>query len=328
MLLVARTDTSLLSSVSLTPLLSLILFLLRRPWAVSSPHLRAKCGVLLTAIFLPVSSGTDNHSGIERWSNIPPVDGPHSMLLETHVEAIRYLAPALLLLYGDVEKTGFYEKLSNRRNIMLLLKYLWSLPSHRKAFRGIATNTTTGSADGPSSSSYFIRFANGLMNETNALVASTIELLTNIRASQLKMANPDEMAAMTDEEKNDFMDLHKQYEQECRFKAALCAQTLHMLTYLSSDEVIRQPFLTQEILPRFVSMLLNVLNRLVGSKSLELKVENMESYNFQPKAMLKDMCSALANFSSYPIFHERIVKDGFFEGILKIGLYLCLHLLY
>lgn len=45
-----------------------------------------------------------------------------------------------------------------------------------------------------------------------------------------------------------------------------------MLNYLTSDEVIRAPFLIDEILPRFVSTLLNILSRLVGTKSLELKV--------------------------------------------------------
>jgi hypothetical protein len=60
-----------------------------------------------------------------------------------------YLAPALLLMYGDVERTGlppsanddcsppegFYEKLVNRRSIMVVLRHLWTLAPHRPAFR-------------------------------------------------------------------------------------------------------------------------------------------------------------------------------------------------
>lgn len=191
-------------------------------------------------------------------------DGPHSSLLGSHFEAQRYLAPALLLLYGDVERTGFYEKLTNRRSIMVVLKHLWTLETHRPAFRGIATvgtnSSTTATASSSSSSSaasadvagdtrthaqaeadvvesvmttdsqlsfvemsddadeeeqmaiamslsqasqdtasppssapapapapveydstpddnYFIRFANGLMNETNSLVSTTMDRL-------------------------------------------------------------------------------------------------------------------------------------------------------
>jgi Ubiquitin elongating factor core len=193
-------------------------------------------------------------------------DGPHSSLLGSHFEAQRYLAPALLLLYGDVERTGFYEKLTNRRSIMVVLKHLWTLETHRPAFRGIATvgtnSSTTASASSSSSAAsadvagdtrthakaeadvvesmmttdsqlsfvemsddadeeeqmaiamslsqasqdtasppssapapapapveydstpddnYFIRFANGLMNETNSLVSTTMDRLGTLQ---------------------------------------------------------------------------------------------------------------------------------------------------
>ena len=41
------------------------------------------------------------------------------------------LAPALLLLYGDVEHTGHYDKLEHRFHIAAVLKYLWQSPEHR-----------------------------------------------------------------------------------------------------------------------------------------------------------------------------------------------------
>jgi len=51
------------------------------------------------------------------------------------------------------------------------------------------------------------------------------------------------------------------------------------------DPVIKLPFLMGEILPRFSGMVLNVLRNLVGSKSMEIKVENMGSYGFDPKVV-------------------------------------------
>lgn len=92
-----------------------------RPWAVHKPHLRAKFGLILFHIFLPVNDRIDE----ELYTNNPSVDGPHTDLLNTHIDAQRYLSPTLLLLYGDVEKTGYYEKLINRRSIMIVLKHLW-----------------------------------------------------------------------------------------------------------------------------------------------------------------------------------------------------------
>lgn len=318
-LFIARTEPLVLNRTpTLEPLLALVIYLLRRPWAVASPHLRAKCALVLASVFLPVAE----RKGLERWSNIVPTDGAHTMLLESNAEAQATLAPALLLLYGDVERTGFYEKLSNRQNIMMLLKHLWALPSHRTAFRGIATCTGTSTSmetdvSSPAASepavNYFIRFANGLMNETNSLVSSTLELLAAIRQEQIRLANPSEMSALSTEQRTEFDELHGQHEQEVKFKAVLCGQTLHMLTLLTSDAVIKRPFLQSEILPRFVSMLMNILTRLVGSKSLELKVDNMDSYGFHPRELLSDVCEALVHFREYPEFHETVAKDGFYE---------------
>lgn len=203
----------------------------------------------------PHSTGRD-----EMYTGAALSDGSHSSLLGSHFEAQKYLAPALLLLYGDVERTGFYEKLTNRRSIMVVLKHLWTLETHRPAFRGIATMGTSSSTASTASSSssaasaditvdtpshavtqaypadsvmttdsqesftlmrgedegdeeeqmaiamslsqasqdtdtasppapapveydstpddnYFIRFANGLMNETNSLVSTTMDRL-------------------------------------------------------------------------------------------------------------------------------------------------------
>jgi Ubiquitin elongating factor core len=198
------------------------------------------------------------------WTGAALADGPHSSLLGSLFEAQKYLAPALLLLYGDVERTGFYEKLTNRRSIMVVLKHLWTLDTHRPAFRGIATVGSSSSAlalapapraltdsgaaaavappstlmdivvepsasnqsidamteeerqqqdeeeavalslslsiQAPASASieydstpdenYFIRFANGLMNETNSLVSMTMERLGEKQADLQRCSSP------------------------------------------------------------------------------------------------------------------------------------------
>jgi len=321
LLFVARTSSSVLKTAPLNHTLSLIVYFLRRPWAVQSPHLRAKFGQVLLQVYLPVAARTHE----ELWSNAPSVDGPQTTLLEHHNESQRYLAPALLLLYGDVERTGFYEKLTNRRAIMVVLKHLWTLDTHRPAFRGIATVTTAAASTSSSASAtpiadedqgqgYFVRFANGLMNETNALVATTMDKLEEIKKVQLLMQNPAEWGRMNEEEKKQVTERHEANENECKGAAGLCLETLNMLNYLTSDSVIREPFLLDAILPRFTSTLLNVLLRLVGSKSLAIKVENMESYNFQPKVYLYEVCSAMAHFHDTPIFWTAVANDSFYNN--------------
>lgn len=316
MLFVAQTRAPLLSRFDCGPLLSLLLFFLRRPWAVQSPHVRAKLGQLLYHVYLPVSE----RGSEELYTPVTPTDGPHTQLLGCHWQAQQFLAPALLLLYGDVEKTGYYEKFSHRRSIMIALKHLWTLPSHRAAFRGIAQTSQASQLDssGSSSNLSFVRFANGLLNETNSLVSTTLDKLSEIRKFQLQRSNAPEWAALSTEEQQIVTERHEANENECRGSAGLCLETLNMLSYLTSDEVIRQPFLLDEILPRFTSCLLSVLSRLVGSKSLELKVENMEKYQFQPRVMLSEVLSAMCHFHQEEKFCVSVAQDSFYADGLPL----------
>jgi ubiquitin conjugation factor E4 B len=279
---------------------------------VTSPHLRAKLGQVVYFVFTPPSArGSDqNRFQIETYRTTSVAgqnggvgqEGPHHQLLESHREAQAFLAPALLLLYGDVQSTGYYEILSHRRCIMVVLKHLWTLESHRAAFRAISLDKI-----------YFISFANGLLNETNSLVGSVMDTLAEIRVTQLQMQNTVQWAALSEEERKEKTEKHEQNENEVRAKAELCMETIHMLNYLTSeeDESLRLPFLVDEILPRFSSMLLNVIRLLVGAKGLAIKVDNMESYNFKPKELLQEICVIMTHFDTYEVFFDSLAADGF-----------------
>ena len=257
----------------------------------------------------PTARGSDqNVFQIEtyRSTSVNPMqsgaEGPHHQLLDIHMGAQCFLAPALLLLYGDVESTGFYEILSHRRCIMVVLKHLWTLSSHRPAFRAISLDKK-----------YFVSFANGLLNETNALVGSVMDTLAEIKVTQVEMQDTVKWSALSEEERKEKKEKHEQNENEVRAKSGLCMETIHMLNYLTSeeDESLRLPFLVDEILPRFSSMLLNVVRLLVGPKGLSIKVDNMESYNFNPKGLLKEICIILTHFGAYELFFTSLAADGF-----------------
>ena len=185
---------------------------------------------------------------------------------------------------------------------MVVLKHLWTLPSHRPAFRAISLDKK-----------YFISFANGILNETNSLVGSVIEKLAEIRVTQLQMQDASQWSSLSEEEKKEQLEKHENNENEVRAKSELCMETIHMLNYLTSedDESLRLPFLADEILPRFSSMLLNVVRLLVGAKGLEIKVDNMESYNFKPKCLLQEVCVILTHFCPYESFVTALSSDGF-----------------
>jgi hypothetical protein len=55
----------------------------------------------------------------------PKAGGATYLLSDSYAQET--LAPSLLLLYGEVEHTGYYEKMGHRANIASLLKYLWKV---------------------------------------------------------------------------------------------------------------------------------------------------------------------------------------------------------
>ncbi|CAN0225032.1 unnamed protein product, partial [Hapterophycus canaliculatus] len=153
----------------------------------------------------------------------------HTGLLYSHPLAQEHLAPSLLLLYGDVEHTGFYEKLTHRFYIAAILKYLWRSTEHRSTFRRISRDTGK-----------FVRFANGLMNESNSLVASVMEKLPEVRAVQLQMRDPAQWGAMTEPQRDEVTERHEENERSLKSSLSLCNETLHMVAYLTSDPDIQK----------------------------------------------------------------------------------------
>jgi len=259
---------------------------------------------------------------------LDPMSGGQTYLLSDKY-AQETLAPSLLLLYGEVEHTGYYEKMGHRANIASLLKYLWESKEHRPAFRCI-----TASKDS------FIKFANGIMNETNSLIASVMEKLPQIREAQLQQADAQQWGALTDEQREQMSSRLEENEAEVKQALPLCNKTLQMLGYLNTDTDIRGLFMLPEMCTRLVNMLLHVLTKLVGSKGLELKVrwwvlesqllflwflflinrnpqvDNPDEYNFRPKEMLRDLCAIFALFAKYPEFQVECAKSGYYNAEL------------
>lgn len=120
-----RFNAQTLSSVDLEGIFTFCVWMLTNPALIHSPHLRAKFGDVLYMVFLPPEER------MEEGNPPPPSHVMYTRLLLTHPEAQKSLAPSLLLLYGDVEHTGFYDKLGHRFHIAAILKYLWKSPEHR-----------------------------------------------------------------------------------------------------------------------------------------------------------------------------------------------------
>jgi ubiquitin conjugation factor E4 B len=284
---------------------------------VRNYNLRAQLGDVLHDIFLPRPS-TSRQRDVPASIALDPLAGGQSFLL-SDAYAQETLAPSLLLLYGEVEHTGYYDKMTHRAKIASLIHYLWESSEHRPAFRRITQNQTS-----------FIKFANGIMNETNTLIATVMQKLPEIREAQEKMKNANgEWNRLSEDERSQITSRLEDNERDVKSSLPLCNKTLQMFGYLNTDNDIRNLFLLPELCSRLVAMLLHVLTKLVGSKGLDLKVDNPEQYDFRPKEMLRDLCAIFALFAASSVFQEECAKSGCDPTLLRSAVKTCrrLHLL-
>lgn len=260
---IAKMQPKLLRGMSFKHVFLLMVKLLSPTYAhmVRNYNLRAMLGDVLYELYLP-SDGDRNSRGRDVPESIAldPSKGGKSFLLSDE-SAQESLAPSLLLLYGEVEYTGHYEKMSHRAKISSLIKYLWESKEHRSAFQKITQNKDS-----------FIKFANGIINETNQLISTVMTKLPEIKTVQEQIADTAAWGRLTEEEQSDVTSRLDDNEREVKSALPLCNKTIQMFGYLNTDPAIRDLFLLPELCPRLVNMLIHVLGKLVGSKGVELKV--------------------------------------------------------
>lgn len=276
---------------------------------VRNYNLRAKIGDVLFELFLPPMMGERRETPANVY--VDNLAGGQTFLLSDKT-AQDTLAPSLLLLYGEVEHTGFYDKMSHRSKIASLIKYLWESSQHRPAFRRITQDKDS-----------FIKFANGIMNETNTLIATVMQKLPEIREAQERMRNAEDWGRLNEEQQKQIEDRLSDNQREVKYALPLCNRTIQMLSYLNTDSAIRQLFLLKELCPRLVQLLLHVLTRLVGSKGLNLKVDNPEQYEFRPKEMLRDLCAIFALFGTTDVFQEECARNECDPNLLRSAVKTC-----
>ncbi|ETW08590.1 hypothetical protein, variant [Aphanomyces invadans] len=289
-LFVARFAPDELKSFAFDDFLTMTLIFLSSPQMIRSPHLRAKMSECLYELCLPSHESEDRPT-----ASIPSAV---ASLVKSKL-AQQHLAPCLLALYGDVEQTGFYEKLEHRYNIACLLKYLWKLPDHKAAFVMISQNQTA-----------FVKFAHGLMNHINSLLTDALTNLPEIKSLQEEAQSP-QWLSLDEALREQKQSLLAEKERTVTSSLQLANETIHMMSYLTSE--IRAPFLTPELEDRLVGMLNSVLVKLAGPRGLDLKVTNPEMYKFRPKVMLREIVGTILHFSQYDSFQHAVASNGLYD---------------
>jgi Ubiquitin elongating factor core len=92
-----------------------------------------------------------------------------------------YLIEALVNVYIDAERTGYYEKSSFRFYASIIMEYIWSDGGYREKFMQL----------GQSKPGLFIEFCNFLINDMNTLLFDGLLELEEIRDYEELSSSPD-----------------------------------------------------------------------------------------------------------------------------------------
>ena len=263
-------------------------------------HIRAGMADALFHVFIP-----DSQKEYSKLGGNESQQFVRASLLNSNKLVVANLAPALLRLYGDVESTGYYEAITHRHHIATILKHVWEDSSHRPAFRGFAHTDN---------SETFVRFANGIFNQTNDGIAGSLQRLREIKQIQDERASP-QWLQMTEDERNQKLENLAEHERNSSGQLLLANEVINMIRYLSLDPVFVAAFMKESLALRLAGMLSSVLVSLSGPRGLDFKIDNPEQYNFYPKEMLTRIFETLLRFAQGggDTFIEAVAACGFYK---------------
>jgi len=221
--------------------------------------------------------------------------------IDSNPTAIKYLTPALIKLYVDIETTGrhaqFYDKFFARRHIALLLKYLRVLPQYEGAMEATSKNT-----------SLFLQFANMLVNDATYLLDEVLIKLGEIHTIERAMQDRETWESQPEEVRAEREQTLSQYEGYTSTFGILSNETVLLLLYLS--EKAPKTFLRPEMIDRVAVMLNYYLIELSSSKCQEIQVWDPAKYKFTPKEWLKRIIEIYLNFARHGGFKKAVQRDG------------------
>lgn len=211
----------------------------------------------------------------------------------------QHLLHSLMKFFIEAEFTGghgqFYDKFNIRYEIFQIIKNIWPNPIYKDNL----------SREAKQSTEFFVRFVNLLLNDVTFVLDESFTAFHKIHELQTELresppANP-EQRTEKEEELSQTQGKAKSYMQ-------LANETVAMLNLFT--EALANAFTMPEIVQRLADMLDYNLDAMVGPKSSNLKVDGLQSYGFNPRALLAELVSVYLNLRDKPNFVLAVARDG------------------
>lgn len=278
-------NPELLAAQPLNDLLTFMIVFLSTPY-LKNPYIKGK---FVEILYYNTRRSRDNSQGAL------------GDIINVHPLALKYLLPALMRIFVDIETTGhhtqFYDKFNIRYYVAMIFRVIWTNPTHREALRKEAARVDQ-----------FVRFINLLINDTTYLLDESLTNLQTIRSVQKLKLDQVAWNALDEEQKKDKDSQLKQAERTAKMDINLCNETVRLLKLLTEET--SQPFARPEIVDRLAAMLNYNVNLLAGPQSQDLKVDNMHEYKWQPKILLSDVLAIYLHLSHLTDFQAALAREG------------------
>jgi ubiquitin conjugation factor E4 B len=213
------------------------------------------------------------------------------------------LMVSILKVFVDAERLGtsnqFYEKFSVRHKILYLIDNI------NKGYGQLfEENIKDYTEKYPEESTKMI---NSLMSDITFLNDGIIENLSDIKQYQDLIGDVERYNNMTDENKKYEESKFKEKDRIVKPEINLFNSGLKFLVSIS--KVLQSNFEKSNLCQNLANLLNYSLNIFITPRGNEIKVKNLNQYDFDPKFILASILTIYSSFVNSEIFIEYVVKD-------------------
>ena len=281
---IMRNMPQIITSTQSDELVMLCITLLRSSEYVKNPYLKSKLVTLMFFGTFPLYGRSKGVLG-DLFNSLPL--------------ATEHLLHALMRFYIEVETTGahnqFYDKFNIRYEIFQIIKCIWS----NTLYRGRLNQEAKVNLD------FFVRFVNLLLNDVTFVLDESLSAFLQIYEVTQVLRNPSELEENIRKEKEEALTAAK---SKAKNYMQLTNETVSMLKLFT--EALAESFTMPEVVQRLADMLDYNLDTMVGPKSGNLKVENLQEYNFNPRVLLGEIVDVYLNLKDKENFILAVARDG------------------
>jgi ubiquitin conjugation factor E4 B len=276
----------IVSSTQSDELIMLCVTFLRNSEYIRNPYLKAS---LVTILFRGTWTWRPGGRGIlaDQYNSMP--------------FAMEHMLHSLMKFFIEAEFMGghgqFFDKFNVRFEIFQIIKCIWPNSVYReKLFREAKTNMD-----------FFVRFVNLLLNDVTFVLDESFTSFLKIYELQKELAS-DSGTTLDQTQRQEKEEELAQTQGKAKSYMQLTNETVGMLKLFT--EALADAFTMPEIVQRLADMLDYNLDAMVGPKSSNLKVDNLQEYNFNPKALLGEIIDVYINLRAKENFILAVARDG------------------